>query len=100
MRLRSESTDRYSSLSWEQTLSHDCYPEPDRPYGLEAESTAYVVCQAPWLDTSYYCFGYVATWAAGGDQAIAGIKGSCDRIQKAASAILRPFEAGEQEEAA
>lgn len=67
---------------------------------LEAESTAYVVCQALGLDTSDYSFGYVATWAGGGDQAIAGIKGSCDRIQKAASAILRPFEAGEQEEAA
>jgi antirestriction protein ArdC len=67
---------------------------------LEAESTAYVVCQALGLDTSDYSFGYVATWPGGRDQAIAGIKGSCDRIQKAASSILRPFEAGEQEEAA
>jgi antirestriction protein ArdC len=67
---------------------------------LEAESTAYVVCNALGLDTSDYSFGYVATWAGGGDQAIAGIKGSCDRIQKAASTILRPFGAGEQEEAA
>jgi hypothetical protein len=43
-------------------------------------------------------FGYAATSAGGGDEAIAGIKGSCDRIEKAASAILPPFEAGEEEE--
>ena len=48
--------------------------------------------------TSDYSFGYVATWAGGGEQAIAGIKGSCERIQKSASAILRAFEpAAEQE---
>jgi hypothetical protein len=28
------------------------------------------------LDTSVYSFGYVAGWAEGGEQAIAGIKGS------------------------
>jgi antirestriction protein ArdC len=66
---------------------------------LEAESTAYVVCQALGLDTSDYSFGYVATWAGGGDQAIAGIKGSCDRIQKAASTILRAFDPAEEQAA-
>ncbi|MGH9918148.1 MAG: DUF3849 domain-containing protein, partial [Nitrososphaerales archaeon] len=67
---------------------------------LEAESTAYVVCQALGIDTSDYSFGYVATWAGGSDQAIAGIKGSCERIQKAAATILRAFEPAEQEGAA
>lgn len=66
---------------------------------LEAESTAYVICQALNLDTSDYSFGYVAGWAGGGDQAIAGIKGSCERIQKAAASVLLPFEV-EQEKAA
>jgi hypothetical protein len=56
---------------------------------LEAESTAYVVGQALGLDTSDYSFGYVATWAGNGEQAIAGIKASCDRIQKAAALMLR-----------
>ena len=37
---------------------------------LEAESTAYVVCQRLGLDTGAYSFGYVATWAGGGEQAI------------------------------
>ena len=59
---------------------------------LEAESTAYVVCQALGIDTSDYSFGYVATWAGGGDEAIAGIKASCERIQKTAATILRAFE--------
>ncbi len=59
---------------------------------LEAESTAYVVCQTLGIDSSDYSFGYVATWAGGGDQAIAGIKASCERIQRSASTILRAFE--------
>jgi hypothetical protein len=66
---------------------------------LEAESTAYVICQALNLDTSDYSFGYVAGWAGGGEQAIAGIKGSCERIQKAAVSVLQSFEV-EQEQAA
>ena len=66
---------------------------------LEAESTAYVVCSSLGLDSSGYSLGYVATWAGGGDAAIAAIKASCDRIQKTASQILRPFEE-KQEQAA
>ena len=67
---------------------------------LEAESTAYVVCQALGIDSSDYSFGYVATWAGGGEQAIAGIKASCERIQRSAAAILRVFEPAAEEEAA
>ena len=67
---------------------------------LEAESTAYVVCQALGFDSSDYSFGYVATWAGGGDEAIAGIKASCERIQKSAATILRAFEPVVEEEAA
>lgn len=59
---------------------------------LEAESVAYVVCQALGIDSSDYSFGYVATWAGGGDEATAGIKASCDRIQKSAAIILGTFE--------
>jgi antirestriction protein ArdC len=67
---------------------------------LEAESTAYVVCQSLGLDTSDYSFGYVATWAGGGEQAIAGIKASCERIQKSAATILRAFEPAAEEQVA
>jgi antirestriction protein ArdC len=67
---------------------------------LEAESTAYVVCQALELDTSDYSFGYVASWAGSGERAIAGIKGSCEHIQKAAAIILQSFEVSDQEQAA
>ncbi len=55
---------------------------------LEAESTAYVVCQNLGIDTSGYSLGYVATWAGGCDEAVSSIKSSCRRIQTAASAIL------------
>jgi len=64
---------------------------------LEAESTAYVVCQALGFDTSDYSFGYVATWAGGGEQAIAGIKASGDHIQKSAATILQAFEPTHEE---
>ena len=67
---------------------------------LETESTAYVVCQALGTDSSDYSFGYVATWAGGGEQAISGIKASCERIQRTAATILRAFEPAAQEEAA
>jgi len=59
---------------------------------LEAESVAYVVCQSIGIDSRAYSFGYVATWAGRGEQAIAGIKASCERIQKAVATILRAFE--------
>ncbi len=61
----------------------------DRPLAeLEAESTAYVVCQAVGLETGDYSFGYVATWAGGGDAAVAGIRASGERIQLAADRVL------------
>jgi len=61
---------------------------------LEAESTAYVVCRSVGLDPGDYSFGYVATWAGGGAEAIVRIKTSCDRIQKAAAFILRSLDDG------
>jgi antirestriction protein ArdC len=67
---------------------------------LEAESTAYVVCQTLGIDSGDYSFGYVATWAGDGEQAIAGIRASCDRIQKSAAAILQALEPVADDEAA
>ncbi|MCU1491608.1 MAG: hypothetical protein JWM85_3013 [Acidimicrobiaceae bacterium] len=67
---------------------------------LEAESTAYVVCQALGLDSGNYSFGYVATWAGGGEEAIAAIRASCERIQKSASTILQAVEPAVEEAAA
>jgi antirestriction protein ArdC len=60
---------------------------------LEAESTAYVVCSALGVTSDQYSFGYVAGWAGGGDEAIARIKSSGDRIHQAADAILTKLEA-------
>ncbi len=55
---------------------------------LEAESLAYIVCQVLGFDSSDYSFGYVTSWAGGGEQAIASIKASCERIQKTVVQIL------------
>ena len=58
---------------------------------LEAESSAYVICQALGVDSSDYSFGYVAGWA-GAESAVKGIKASQDRIHKASSQVLKSFE--------
>jgi antirestriction protein ArdC len=84
---------RVKTLAHEIThaLLHEGYK--DRALAeLEAESTAYVVCQSLGIDSSDYSFGYVATWAGGGEEAIAGIKASGERIQKSAATILRAFD--------
>jgi antirestriction protein ArdC len=89
-----------------KTLAHQIGHEllhkqfDDRAFAeLEAESTAHVICQALNLDKSDYSFGYVAGWAGGGEQAIAGIKRSCERIQKAAASVLQSFEVGQEQAA-
>ena len=62
---------------------------------LEAESVAYVICQALGMATSDYSFGYVVGWSGGGEQAVAGIKSSTTRIQRAAAAVVKTFESEE-----
>ncbi len=90
---------RNASAQRAKTLAHEIAhallhaDQPDRQLAeLEAESTAYVVCRCLGLDTGSYSFGYVAIWAGGGEQAVAGIKASCGRIQGAAAAILDALE--------
>lgn len=63
---------------------------------LEAESIAYVVCTSIGIDAGAYSFGYVASWAGGGDEAIAGIKAAATRIQRTADHILGSIEACEE----
>ena len=55
---------------------------------LEAESVAFVVCDALGIDAGEWTFGYVAGWAGGGDHAIAAIKAAGTRIQRTADRIL------------
>ena len=62
---------------------------------LEAESVAYVICRALGMETGEFSFGYVLSWSGGGEQAVAGIKSSATRIQRAASAVLATFESEE-----
>jgi len=86
---RNEPAQQVKTLAHE--LAHAVLHEgmDDRPIAeLEAESTAFVVCRVLGLDTSDYSFGYVASWAGGGAEAVAAIKASCARIQRAAGTIL------------
>ncbi len=92
-RIRLES--RNSSAQRLKTLAHEIAhaflhaEQPDRPRAeLEAESAAYVICRRMGLDTGAYSFGYVATWAGGGPEAVSAIKTSCANIQQAAQFML------------
>ncbi len=55
---------------------------------LEAESVAYGVCDELGIDSSEYSLGYVASWAGGGEQAVAQIAAAGTRITAAAGRIL------------
>ena len=90
---RNERAQQVKTLAHE--LAHALLHEgvDDRPLAeLEAESTAYVVCRTFGFDTGVYSFGYVACWAGGGPEAVARIKESGARIQRAAAVILESLE--------
>jgi len=51
------------------------------------------VCDALGINTGDYSFGYVARWAGGSDEAIAGIRAAGSRIQRTADDIIGRLEA-------
>jgi len=55
---------------------------------LEAESVAWICCDAVGIVSDGYSFAYVASWAGGGDAAIAGIRESAQRIQRVSKRLL------------
>lgn len=57
---------------------------------VEAESTAYVVCQHFGIDTSDYSFGYVAGWSKGRE--LDELKASLDTISSTAKEIIDGIE--------
>lgn len=60
---------------------------------LEAESTAYVVCQQLGMKTDEYSFGYVAGWAGGDAEKVREqIKASGARINQASKQITEGLE--------
>jgi antirestriction protein ArdC len=86
---------RNSSAQQVKTLAHELahallhQGQTDRRLAeLEAESTAYVVCRRLGVDTGLYSFGYVASWAGGGEEAVTGLKASGANIQGAAATLL------------
>ena len=66
---------------------------------LEAESVAYVVCATLGINSDDYSFGYVTTWAGGGDEARDAVKAAGARIQKTAEQILTTFQHDAEEAA-
>ncbi len=100
-----------SSVQRVKTLAHELghailhAPGEGRPDSravleLEAESVAYVVCAAAGITSDDYSLGYVATWSGGGDEALAAIKASGARIQRAADQILSALDVAELAEVA
>lgn len=61
---------------------------------LEAESVAWICCDAVGVTADGYSFAYVASWAGGGDDAIAGIRNSAQRIQRVSKRLLERLDAG------
>lgn len=55
---------------------------------LEAESVAFIVMSTVGIDSGSYTFGYCASWAGGGEEAVAAIRASGTRIQGAADIII------------
>lgn len=62
-----------------------------RTIEVEAEATAFVVCEHFGMDTSTYSFPYIASWSSGKD--LKELEDSLDRIQHGASAIISKVEA-------
>jgi antirestriction protein ArdC len=67
---------------------------------LEAESVAFVVCEAIGIASDDYSFGYVTTWAGGSREAVTAIKASASRIQFTADRILQTLTVSEAAAAA
>jgi antirestriction protein ArdC len=78
-------------------LHEEGYAVTPRPVAeLEAESVAYVLCQALGIDATNYSLGYVATWAGGGDEARAALRASAQRIQRAAAELIDAVSGGRE----
>jgi IrrE N-terminal-like domain len=60
---------------------------------LEAESTAFIVMSTFGISAGEYSFGYCASWAQGGEDAISAIRASATRIQQAPARIIDACEA-------
>ncbi|WP_241717053.1 ArdC-like ssDNA-binding domain-containing protein [Sulfoacidibacillus ferrooxidans] len=71
---------------WAHGLLHHRSGLPPTIKEVEAESTAFLVCQALGIDSSDYTFGYLIGWS--GDDAVEILRDSMGRIQQASDAII------------
>lgn len=68
------------------SLYHDLESVDRQTAEVEAESTAFIVCEHLGIDTSDYSFGYVASWAESKDAKVLGA--SLNNIQRQAAEII------------
>jgi len=94
--VRADVTDAQAVKTLAHELAHVLLHNPDndgRPecrgiVEVEAESVAYLVAAHQEMDTSDYTFAYVAGWAEASDDPGQAVRGTADRVLRAAGAIL------------
>lgn len=97
-----------SSLQASKTLCHECchsildtdlaaYQEHRPEAELTAESVAYVVMSHFGVNSGAYSWGYVSTWAGGGEEAIKSLRACTQRIQQTAKMIIEGLEGAQDD---
>lgn len=69
-----------------ETMEKDGRQKDRMTREIEAESVAYCVCSAFWIDTSGYSFPYIAGWSSGHD--MKELKASMDTIRETAGKLI------------
>ena len=69
-----------------ETMEKDGRQKDRMTREIEAESVAYCVCSAFWIDTSGYSFPYIAGWSSGRD--MKELKASMDTIRETAGKLI------------
>ena len=79
-------------------LLHDAQVIVDRDLAeIEAESVAYIVCNALGIDTASYSLPYVAGWSGG---SVERIRRTAERVVSTAQAVLAAMAPAEVEDLA
>jgi hypothetical protein len=89
--VRNEPAQQVKTLSYElaHALLHgEGFTAPREIAELEAESVSFIVMSTLGVDSGEYSFGYCASWAGGGPEAIKAIIDSGQRIVRAARQIV------------
>jgi hypothetical protein len=79
-------------------LGHEAQVVVDRDLAeIEAESVAYIVCNALGIDSASYSLAYVAGWSGG---SVARLRRTAERVVSTAQTVLAAMAAAEVEDLA